>query len=109
MRMKDLHIISEQTIALPKTAYQARHFINGMAQDSADGRKSDRISPSHGIVVSQAALGSETEAEAAIKAARAAFDDGRWSRLTAKARGAVLNKVADLIEANVEKLALIET
>ena len=107
--MKDLHIISEQTIALPKTAYQARHFINGMAQDSADGRKSDRISPSHGIVVSQAALGSETEAEAAIKAARAAFDDGRWSRLTAKARGAVLNKVADLIEANVEKLALIET
>ncbi len=107
--MKDLHIISEQTIALPKAAYQARHFINGVAQDSADGRKSDRISPSHGVVVSQAALGSDVETEAAIKAARAAFDDGRWSRLTAKARGAVLNKVADLIEANVEKLALIET
>ncbi|MFA9229906.1 MAG: aldehyde dehydrogenase family protein [Microgenomates group bacterium] len=107
--MKDLHIISDQTIALPNTAYQARHFINGVAQDSADGRKSDRISPSHGVVVSQAALGSDVETEAAIKAARAAFDDGRWSRLTAKARAAVLNKVADLIEANVEKLALIET
>ncbi len=107
--MKDLHIISEQTIALPNTPYQARHFINGVAQDSADGRKSDRISPSHGVVVSQAALGSQVETEAAIKAARAAFEDGRWSRLSGKARGAVLNKVADLIEANVERLALIET
>ena len=107
--MKDLHIISEQTVALPNTSYQARHFINGVVQDSADGRKSDRTSPSHGVMVSQAALGSEVETEAAIKAARAAFDDGRWSRLSGKARAAVLNKVADLIEANVEKLALIET
>jgi acyl-CoA reductase-like NAD-dependent aldehyde dehydrogenase len=107
--MKDLHIISDQTVTRPDTAYQARHFINGVFQDSADGRKSDRISPSHGIVVSQAALGSAVEAEAAIKAARGAFDDGRWSRLSGKTRAAVLNKVADLIEANVEKLALIET
>ncbi len=107
--MKDLHIIADQMIALPTTAYQARHFINGRTQDSADGRKSDRISPSHGVVVSQAALGSPAEAEAAIKAARAAFDDGRWSRLSGKARASVLNKVADLIEVNVEKLALMET
>ncbi|MFO0513630.1 MAG: sorbosone dehydrogenase, partial [Rhodobacterales bacterium] len=62
--MNDLHIISGQTVALPATAYQARHFIDGVAQDSADGRRSDRISPSHGVVVSQAALGSAVEAEA---------------------------------------------
>ena len=107
--MKDLHIISEQTVALPAAPYRARHFINGVAQDSADGRTSDRISPSHGVVASQAALGSEKETEAAIRAARRAFDDGRWSRLSGKARATVLNKVADLIEANTEKLALIET
>jgi betaine-aldehyde dehydrogenase len=107
--MQDLHIIADQTVALPTAPYQARHFINGVAQDSADGRTSDRVSPSHGVVVSQAALGTEVEAEAAIKAARAAFDDGRWSRLSGKARAMVLNKVADLIEANVEQLALIET
>ena len=107
--MKDLLIIADQTIALPASPYQARHFINGVVQDSADGRTSDRVSPSHGVVVSQAALGSEVEAEAAIRSARAAFDDGRWSRLSGKARAAVLNKVADLIEANAEQLALIET
>lgn len=109
MRMTDLHILPGQTVALPDTAYQARHFIDGVVQDSADGRTSDRISPSHGIVVSQAALGSAFETNAAIGAARAAFDDGRWSRLPGKARAAVLNRVADLIEANVEALALIET
>ncbi|WP_417605974.1 aldehyde dehydrogenase family protein [Primorskyibacter flagellatus] len=107
--MLDLNILSEQTIDMPQAPYQARHFINGEYIDSADGRKSDRVSPSHGIVVSQAALGSEAEAEAAINAARTAFDDGRWSGLSAKDRAAVLNKVADLIEQNEERLAVIET
>jgi betaine-aldehyde dehydrogenase len=107
--MTDFRILPAQTIALPDTPYQARHFINGRMQDSLDGRTSDRVSPSHGVVVSQAALGSEAETEAAISAARTAFDDGRWSRLSGKARAAVLGKVADLIEANVERLALVET
>lgn len=107
--MKDLHIISEQTVAMPDEFYQARHFINGQSVDSADGRTSDRVSPSHGVLVSQAALGSEVEAEAAIRAARAAFDDGRWSRLSGKDRAVVLNRVADLIEANTDRLALLES
>ena len=107
--MKDLHIITGQTVALPSSPYKARHFIDSRLCDSADGRVSDRISPSHGVLVSQAALGGVTETEAAIKAARAAFDDGRWSRLSSKDRAAVLNKVADLIEANVERMALMET
>lgn len=107
--MQKLHIISDQTIAMPAMPYQALHFINGVAQDSEDGRKSDRISPSHGVVVSQAALASEVETVAAINAARVAFDDGRWSRLSGKARATVLNRVANLIEANAEALALIET
>jgi acyl-CoA reductase-like NAD-dependent aldehyde dehydrogenase len=107
--MNEYNIISEQTLALPAAPYRAQHYINGAYLDSADGQVSDRVSPSHGVVVSQAALGSEVEVEAAICAARKAFDDGRWSRLSGKERGAVLNKVADLIEANQEELALIET
>lgn len=107
--MNDHRIIAEAGLALPAHPYQARHFIDGVAQDSADGRTSVRVSPSHGVVVSQAALGSAQEAEAEISAARAAFDDGRWSRLSGKARAAILLKVADLIEADVERLALIET
>lgn len=107
--MKDLHIISDQSVAMPDGPYKARHFIDGAVVDSADGRTSDRLSPSHGVLVSQAALGGETETEAAIAAARRAFDDGRWSRMSGKDRAAVLNRVADLIEQNEERLAVIET
>ncbi len=107
--MNDFHIISAQTVALPATPYQARHCIDGVMCDSADGRVSDRMSPSHGVLVSQAALGGPLETNAAIAAARAAFDDGRWRDLSGKDRAAVLLRVADLIEANVERLALLET
>ncbi len=107
--MTDLNIIADQAYDIPAAPYQARHFIDGALVESADGRTSARVSPSHGVVVSRAALGGAAETEAAITAARRAFDDGRWSRLSGKARAAVLNKVADLIEANQDRLALIET
>ncbi|MBO9467759.1 aldehyde dehydrogenase family protein [Tropicibacter sp. R15_0] len=107
--MKDLTILTCAEQALPQEPFQARHFIDGHYVDSADGRVSDRISPSHGVLVSQAALGGQAETERAIASARAAFDDGRWSRLSGKDRAAVLNKVADLIEANQDTLAQIET
>ncbi|MBP0483565.1 aldehyde dehydrogenase family protein [Sagittula salina] len=107
--MKDLNIVTDTQLALPDTPYRACHFIDGQRVDSAEGRTSERVSPSHGVVVSRAALGGEAEAEAAIRVARAAFDDGRWSRLSGRVRAIVLNRVADLIEANAERLALMET
>lgn len=107
--MSDIHIISKINAELPEKPYKARHFINGEFCNSADGAVSERISPSHGVVVSQAAKGGESETNAAVAAARAAFDDGRWSRISGKERAAVLLKVADLIEANAERLAVIET
>jgi betaine-aldehyde dehydrogenase len=107
--MTDMTVIPSSGVALPATPFQARHLIGGDWQDSADGAVSERVSPSHGVVVSRAARGGAAEAEAAIAAARAAFDDGRWSGLTGKARAAVLLKVADLIEANADAMALLET
>jgi betaine-aldehyde dehydrogenase len=107
--MLDLTIVPATNTALPAQPFIARHLINGAWQHSADGAISERISPSHGVVVSRAAKGGTAEAEAAIAAARAAFDDGGWSQLSGKARAKVLLKVADLIEANVDRMALIET
>jgi acyl-CoA reductase-like NAD-dependent aldehyde dehydrogenase len=89
--------------------YQGRHFINGTWCDSVDGKTFDRVSPSHGMVVSRSALGGQIETEMAIKAARTAFEKGTWSRLSGKARAAVLLRVADLIEQNAEPMAQIET
>ena len=106
--MIDMTINTAVPFELPKP-FQGRHLINGEWQDSASGETFDRISPSHGVVVSRSALGSAVETEAAISAARTAFDAGVWSRISGKERAAVLLKVADLIEANVERIALFET
>ncbi len=102
-------IIAASSISLPAAPFQGRHLIDGVWQCSADGRTFDRASPAHDVLVSQSALGGQAEADAAIAAARRAFDDGRWSRLSGKARAAVLLRVADLIEGNVDRIAMLET
>ncbi|MCB1427891.1 MAG: aldehyde dehydrogenase family protein [Nitratireductor sp.] len=107
--MNQLRVISDQTLPLPQAPYIARHFIDGRFIDSASGKTTERISPSHGETVSHAALGEKPEAELAVSAARKAFDDGRWSRLSGKDRAIVLERVAALIEKNAERLAIIET
>ncbi len=102
-------IIPASKTALPKAPFQGRHFIDGAFQPSADGQIFDRVSPSHGMIASQSARGGAAETEAAIKAARIAFDSRIWNDLSGKARAAYLLKIADLIEANVTRFALLET
>ncbi len=106
--MKDLAIAPSVETTLP-SVFNGRHLIDGEWRSSASGKTFERISPSHGIVVSVSAQGDETETEAAISAARRAFDSGIWSRISAKERSKVLLKVADLIETNVDRLAVQET
>lgn len=104
--MKDLTINPAIAFDLPP-AFAGRHLIDG---NWVEGTETfDRVSPSHDVLVSRNALGGEAETEAAIEAARRAFDTGVWSRISAKERAAVLLKVADLIEANVDRIAVQET
>jgi betaine-aldehyde dehydrogenase len=107
--MNDLTLIARTATPLPATPFAGRHLIDNVWQASADGATFDRRSPAHDVVVSTSALGGVPETEAAIAAARRAFDDGRWSSLSGKARAAVLLRMADLIEADVERIALFET
>ena len=104
--MTEMIVIPRSTATLPKIQVN-RHWIGGTWLEGAGFF--ERVSPSHGVVVSRSAKGTEADAHAAIAAARSAFDDGRWSRLAAKDRAAVLLRVADLIEGSAERLALIET
>ncbi|WP_298933591.1 aldehyde dehydrogenase family protein [uncultured Ruegeria sp.] len=106
--MKDLSINPAISFDLPEP-FEGRHLINGVFCDSASGETFERHSPSHGHIVSRSALGGEAEAEKAIEAARAAFDSGVWSRASGKHRALILLKVADLIECNVDRIALMET
>lgn len=104
--MNDLSINPSISYPLPP-AFTGRHLIDGEWVESAE--TSERISPSHGTVVSHSAKGGVAETEAAIAAARRAFEAGIWSRISGKERATILLKVADLIEANVDRIAVQET
>ncbi|WBU61730.1 aldehyde dehydrogenase family protein [Paracoccus albus] len=105
--MTKMTVIGASGAELPE-AFTGRHLINGDWQDSADGATFDRVSPSHGVTVSTSAKGGKAETEAAIAAARAAFDDGAWRESPGKDRAALLNKVADLIDRERERIAVLE-
>ena len=107
--MTKLTLIAGNDEVLTDAPFMGRHLIGGVWRDSADSQTFDRVSPSHKVVVSRSALGGIAETDAAIVAARAAFNAGLWSRISGKARAAVLLRVADLIEDNVEHMARLET
>ncbi|MFV0410869.1 MAG: aldehyde dehydrogenase family protein [Paracoccus sp. (in: a-proteobacteria)] len=105
--MTELTVIAASGAQLPE-AFTGRHLIAGQWQGSADGASFDRVSPSHGVVVSRSAKGGAVETEAAIAAARAAFDEGSWRQMAGKDRAVLLNRVADLIDRERERIAVIE-
>ena len=75
------------------------------------GRTFETINPATGEVLTQVAEAGPAEVDAAVAAARKAFDDaaGPWRKLSASARGRLLWKIADLVEHNIEELAELET
>lgn len=68
----------------------------------------DVIEPATGEVMARAAVATPGDVDAAVKAARAAFESGRWSNLAASARAKVLYRIAELIRADAERLATLE-
>ena len=82
-------------------------WINGRWQ--AGSGTVDVENPATGKTVAHVATAGEQEVNAAVAAAKAAFDDGRWSKATPGERSGVLWKMADIIEARADELAKIET
>jgi acyl-CoA reductase-like NAD-dependent aldehyde dehydrogenase len=83
-------------------------FINGEFCDAASGDTFETINPGTGQKIADLPMGGKEDAERAIQAARAAFDDGPWSTTSGAERGAKLNQIADLIDANAGELAELE-
>ncbi|WP_425090655.1 aldehyde dehydrogenase family protein [Tropicimonas sp. S265A] len=107
MTTHDLRLIGRDDPAPSDPVFEARHLIDG--QWLSGTGTFTRESPAHGTRVTRAALGTEADAKAAIAAARAAFDDGRWSTLPGKERAAVLDRTAALIERDIDRIAQLET
>lgn len=85
----------------------ALHVIDGRRQPSADGAMTDVISPLNGQPMTTMARGGAADAEAAIAAARRAFEDGRWSGLAPAERKRILLRWAALIDENALDIAVL--
>jgi phenylacetaldehyde dehydrogenase len=84
-------------------------LIGGQWVNAASGKTFPTYNPATGEILSQIAEGDRQDIDAAVQAARKAFETGPWPRMTPSERGRLIWKLADLLEANLEEFALIET
>src|ERR1700678_2786671 len=84
-------------------------LINGKWVDAASGKTFATYNPATGEVLARVAEGDREDIDRAVKSARAAFEIGRWSQLTASERGRAIWKLADLLEENLEEFAELES
>jgi phenylacetaldehyde dehydrogenase len=83
-------------------------FINNEWVSSSHGATIAVEDPSTGKEISQVVDASDKDVDRAVAAARAAFDDGRWSNLPPMVRERTMHRLADLMEANADELAELE-
>jgi acyl-CoA reductase-like NAD-dependent aldehyde dehydrogenase len=86
---------------------QDRLFIDGEFVDALDGARFGTIDPHDGSVIAEVAQAGPADVDRAVAAATAAFP--AWARMQASARGRLLLRLADLIEANTDELATLES
>jgi phenylacetaldehyde dehydrogenase len=84
-------------------------LINGELVDAVSGKSFPVYDPSTGRVMAHVAEADAADVDKAVKAARKAFDEGPWPRMTPSERGRILWKLADLIERQTEQFATLES
>ena len=84
-------------------------MINGKWVDAASGKTFATYNPATGEVLANVAAGDKEDINRAVKAARAAFETGPWSKISPSERGRLLWKLADLLEKHTEEFAQLES
>ncbi len=98
-----------ETFAALKPPFKPRYgnFINGAWAEAKSGRVFDNVSPITGQKICEIARSDKDDVEAALDAAHAAKD--AWGRTSPAERASILNRIADVMEANLGLLAAAET
>jgi (Z)-2-((N-methylformamido)methylene)-5-hydroxybutyrolactone dehydrogenase len=85
------------------------HFIDGKWAEPATGLWLESENPYTRQTWARIARGNTADVDAAVEAALQAFETGPWTRMTASARGKLLWRMGDLLEANADRLAPLES
>jgi acyl-CoA reductase-like NAD-dependent aldehyde dehydrogenase len=86
-----------------------RPFIDGDFRAPLDGSVVPDTTPRDGTLIAEVETAGVRDVDRAVAAARAAFDDGRWADLAPVARKRVMLRFAELVRANADELALLES
>src|SRR6202034_2448464 len=91
------------------TATPRKLFINGQWVDAASGKTFETPNPATGETLAHVAEGDAEDIDRAVRAAREAFDNGPWGRMTPSERGRIVWRIGDLILEHAEELAQLES
>ncbi|HKB36123.1 MAG TPA: aldehyde dehydrogenase family protein [Gemmataceae bacterium] len=84
-------------------------FINGQWAEAASGKTFETPDPATGETLARVAEGEAEDINRAVRAARRAFDEGPWSRMTSSERGRIIWRIGDLILEHAGELAQLES
>lgn len=88
---------------------QTQLLIDGKFVNSIDGQVFGTINPTTAEKIVDIQEGGEKDIDLAVKSARKAFDHGPWRKTGPEARRKILNKLADLLERDLDEIAMLET
>ena len=86
-----------------------RLVIGAERPEAADGRTFETFDPATGRVITEVPYASADDVDRAVRAAREAFEDGRWTGIAAAERTRAMLAFADAIDANADELAQLES
>ena len=95
--------------AAGRLRFETRAFIDGRFVEARSGRTFDTVNPATGKVLATVTECDAADVDAAVEAARRVFEAGSWSRMAPRERKKTLLRLADLMERNLDELALLET
>lgn len=100
---------SSTRLSPPEAPREFGFFVDGAMIPAGDREVFDRSSPGHDVLVTRIPKCTIDDLDRAVSAARAAFEDRRWSGLNGADRAAVLLKAADILETRADEVAYWET
>src|SRR4029077_11141687 len=102
----------DSRLSKPTATFLSHHrklLIDGEWVAAASGKTFSVYDPATGTVMAQVAEADKEDVDRAVRAARRAFDEGPWRKMTGSQRGRLMWKLADLIEQHLEEFAEIES
>ncbi len=93
---------------LPTEPQPFQMLIDGRWREAQSGERFHSVSPAHDVSVAAYPLADAADVDAAVAAARRAFDDGPWTHMPGAERARLLHSTADAVRAHIDELARLE-